>query len=139
MNKALAVTSFLLASVNAAFATGSITCVDAESKVFVDLRVSHSDTLDIINHTITVGDESWPPADENGVAKEPAVGQVELAIGQAFEADGMLLVDFTDGPAGKVVARLRAFSLDDGNNFASGGVFAFKGKGAYVVDCSVRG
>ena len=139
MKKVLAVTGFLLASANAAFATGSITCEDPESKVVVDLRVNHSDTLNIIGHSIAIGDETWPPVDENGIAKTRALGQVLLSIGQAFENDGMLLVDFVSDTDGTVIARLKAFSLEDGNDFVSGGVFMFKDKGAYLVDCSVRG
>ena len=32
-----------------------------------------------------------------------------------------------------------AFSLEEGDDFVSGGVFSFKGEGAFLVDCSLRG
>ena len=132
MKKVLAVISLLLASANAAFASGDIFCRSADDNVSVSLLVSHSDTLTVLRTVISIGEETWS-SDPNVQAGTP------ILSGQAYENDGMLLVDFIGEAAGPVVARLKAFSAEDSGDFVSGGVFTFKGKGAFVVDCSERG
>ncbi|MGB8817415.1 MAG: hypothetical protein WCC66_05780 [Rhizobiaceae bacterium] len=132
MKWALAVTGFLLASANAAFATGDVSCRSADDSVSVSLLVTRSTTLNVLRTVISVGDETWS-SDPNVQAGTP------ILSGQAYENDGMLLVDFISEPAGAVSARLKTFSLEEGGEYASGGVFSLMGKGAWVVDCSERG
>ena len=132
MKKVLAVISLLLASANAAFASGDIFCRSADDNLSVSLLVSRSDTLTILRTVISIGDETWS-SDSSVQAGTP------IHSGQAYENDGMLLVDFIGEAAGPIVARLKAFSSEDGGDYVSGGVFTFKGKGAFVVDCSERG
>ncbi len=132
MKKVLAVTGILLASANAAFASGDIFCRSADDTISVSLLVSRSDTLTVLRTIINIGEETWS-SDPNVQAGTP------ILAGQAYENDGMLLVDFIGEPAGPVVARLKAFSSEDSGDYVSGGVFTFKGKGAFVVDCSERG
>jgi len=122
----------LLASVAPAAATGDIYCHNDEAEVGVSLLVSRSDTLSILRVVVTVGEDSWS-SDQAVMAGTP------ILAGQGFESADQLLVDFVGEPAGAIIARLRAFSLDDGNSYASGGVFSMKDKGAWVVDCSERG
>ena len=132
MKTAAAAFAMLLASAGAAAAAGDIYCHNDEASVGVSLLVSRSEALTILRVIVTIGEETW--------SSDPGVqpGQPILA-GQGFENDGMLLVDFVAEPAGAIVARLRAFSLNEGDSYASGGVFAMKDKGAWVVDCSERG
>lgn len=132
MRRAAAVLAMCLASAGPAAATGDIYCHNDEAQVGVSLLVSRSEALSILRAIVTIGEESW--------SSDPGVqpGQPILA-GQGFENDGMLLVDFLAEPAGAIIARLRAFSLEDGDAYASGGVFSMKDKGAWVVDCSERG
>ncbi len=132
MKTALVVISFLLASANAAFATGDIFCRSADERASVSMLVSRADTLTVLRTIISIGEESWS-SDSNVQAGTP------ILAGQAYENDGILLVDFIGEPAGPVVARLKAFSSEEGGDYVSGGVFLFKGKGAWVVDCSDRG
>ena len=121
----------ILASAAPAAATGGIDCSSADGEVSVSLSTGHTDTLSIFRAIVTIADETWS-SDQAAIAGKP------IEVGQAFENDTMLLVDFLGEPAGAVIGRLRAFDMTEGETFVSGGVFAFQEKGAWVVDCSVR-
>lgn len=122
---------FLLAgAATPALATGSITC-EGEN-VTVDLLVGRLPVLSVLRAVITIGDRTWS-TEPGVVAGEP------VAVGQAFEGDGRLLLDLTDEGVSEVVGRLRAYTLEEGKDFVSGGVFSMKGEGAFLVDCSLRG
>ena len=97
----------------------------------MDLSSGRQDTLSIFRAVVTISGETWS-SDTAIVPGAPVV------IGQAFENDSMLLVDLLGEPAGSVIASLRAFNATQDDDFVSGGIFTFKGRGAWVVDCSVR-
>jgi hypothetical protein len=132
MRRAAAALAMCLASAAPAAATGDIYCHNDEAKVGVSMLVPHSEALTILRVAVTIGDETWS-SDQDVQPGQP------ILAGQAFENDGMLLVDFVAEPAGAIIAKLRAFSLNEGDSYVSGGVFSFKDKGAWVVDCSERG
>ncbi len=131
MRRAAAALTMLLASAGVASATGDIYCHNDEANVGVSLLVSRSEALMILRTIVTIGEETWS-SDPSVMAGKP------IEVGQAFENDAMLLVDFLGEPAGAVIGRLRAFDMTEGETFVSGGIFAFQEKGAWVVDCSVR-
>lgn len=113
-----------------ALATGDIVC-EAEG-ASVSMLIGRLPVLTILRGVVDIGDKTW--------STEPnAVPGLGLAIGQAFEDDRQLIVDFTDANIEEVVGRLRVFSLEEGEDFVSAGVFSMKGEGAYIVDCSLRG
>ncbi|MEX0406521.1 hypothetical protein ABGN05_12660 [Aquibium sp. LZ166] len=128
---AIALLAGLLAGATSpALATGEIVC--SAEDVSVDLLVGRLDVLSVVRAVVTIGDETW--------STEPdIVPGTPIAVGQAFEADGVLLVDLTDDAVNEVLSRLRAFSATEGDSSVTGGVFMFKDKGAFVVDCSERG
>ncbi len=128
---AIAILAGLLAGATSpALATGEIVC--SAEDVSVDLLVGRLDVLSVLRAVVTIGDDTW--------STEPDVFPgTPITVGQAFEADGMLLVDLTDDAVNEVLGRLRAFSATEGDSSATGGVFTFKGEGAFVVDCSERG
>jgi hypothetical protein len=123
--------ALLAGATTPAAATGGIDCSSADGEVSVSLSTGHTDTLSIFRAIVTIADETWS-SDPSVMAGKP------IEVGQAFENDTMLLVDFLGEPAGAVIGRLRAFDITEGETFVSGGVFAFQEKGAWVVDCSVR-
>lgn len=132
MNRAGLIAGILLVTVSAAHATGEIVCSGLDGGVSILMLVSRSDTLNVLRTTITIGGENWS-SDQSAQPGQPVL------TGQAFENDGVLLVDFISEPSGSVIARLRAFSSNEDNSYASGGVFSINQKGAWVVDCSERG
>ena len=131
MRRAVLTLALLVAAGSPCLASGGIECTDAASEVTVALSAGHQDTLSIFRAVVTVRDETWS-SDTSVVPGAP------LVVGQAFENDGMLLVDFLGESAGSVIASLRAFNATEEDTFVSAGVFTFKGKGAWAVDCSIR-
>lgn len=115
-----------------AHATGDISCSGATDKVSVDMLVGRLPVLSVLRAVIQIGEKTWS-TDQSVSPGTP------ITVGQAFEDERHLLVDFTDGNVEEVVGKLRAFSLEEGENYVSGGVFSFKGEGAFLVDCSLRG
>ena len=109
-----------------AHATGDISC--SGEGVSVDMLVGRLPVLSILRATVTVGEESWS-TDQSIMKGTP------IAVGQAFEDDRIMLVDFMDDNLELVLGRLRVVNLED----VSAGAFAFEGKGSWIVDCSLRG
>ena len=118
------------AMVTPALATGDISC--SGDKGSVDMLVGRLPVVSILRTVIKIGDKTW--------SSEPSVMPgMPIAVGQAFEDERMLVVDFTDDGVSEIVGRLRVFSLTEGDDWVSAGVFAMKGEGAFIVDCSLRG
>jgi hypothetical protein len=120
-------TAFLGAA-SVAHATGELTCSNGEG-VSVDLLVGHLDVLSVARATVDIGDKSWSTQPEI-MPGEP------ITVGQAFEDDNQLLLDLMDKDMAVVLGRLRVFKAAEGDTNVTGGVFSFKGVGAFVVDCS---
>lgn len=113
-----------------ALATGDIVC--GGENVSVEMNVGRLPILGILRAVITIGDKTW--------SSEPdRVPGTPILVGHQFEDDQKLLVDFTDDNVEEIVARLRAFSLGEGDGWMSAGVFSMKGEGVFAVDCSLRG
>ncbi|MBK8458098.1 MAG: hypothetical protein IPL47_14130 [Phyllobacteriaceae bacterium] len=109
MKKAAAAIAMCLASAGPAAATGDIYCHNDEADVGVSLLVSRSEALTILRSIVTIGEESW--------SSDPGVQEGQpIAVGQGFENDGRLLVDYVAEPAGAIIARLRAFSANEGDS-----------------------
>lgn len=113
-----------------AFATGDIVCGGEGASV--DMLVGRLPVLSIVRVVVTVGDKTWS-------SDQSFAPGTQITVGQGFEDDRMLVVDLTDDAVSEVIGRLRVFSLDEGEHYASGGVFSMKGEGAWLVDCSLRG
>jgi hypothetical protein len=126
MKRALVASAFLLAA-TPAFATGELTCAGGGASV--DLLVGHVDVLSISRAVIVIGDQTWSSTPESYPG-------TPISVGQGFEDDRMLAVDFTDDNVSEIIGRLRVVKAEEGDSRAAGGVLTFKGKGAFVVDCS---
>ena len=108
-------------------ATGELTC--SGEGVSIDLLVGHMDVLSIARAVITIGSENW--------STDPGIMPgTPITVGQGFEDDRILVVDFTDENVNEVLGKLRVIKAEEGDSRVAGGVFTFKGKGAFVVDCS---
>jgi len=126
MKRTLLAAAFALAAWPAQ-ATGEIAC--GGKGVSIDLLVGHLDVLSIARAVIEVGGTAWSSTPESWPGKP-------ITVGQGFADDRMLAVDFTDENVNEVIGRLRVFKGAEGESRAAGGVFTFKGHGAFVVDCS---
>ncbi len=112
-------------------AANDIVCTSVDEAVRLTLSLGTANTLDIKAIALAIGDEAW----SSDTAARP--GAAIHAV-QAFENLNMLLMDFADAPGGTPFAWLRAYATSENGYYASGGVFAFAGKGAWVLDCSDR-
>lgn len=119
-----------LAAAAPAFAN-DIGCTSADSAVSLVLTLSPSNMLDITAVALAIGEERWS-------SDSSAESVQSIVAGQGLENLDKLLVDFAARPGGAPIAWLRAFSTSENGYYASGGVFGFAGKGAWVVDCSDR-
>lgn len=129
-NRAAALAFCLAATATPAVASGGIACTG--DGVEVDLSVGRLDVISVLRATVEIGDKVWSTDPE-------IVPGTPIAVGQAFEDESRLLVDFTDEAVNAIVGRLRVFFLTEGDGYAAGGVFSFKDEGVFVVDCSERG
>jgi hypothetical protein len=111
-----------------AFATVEIVCGNGKD-VSVDLLVGHAEVIYVDRILVDIGEKSWSSNPES-------MPGTPIGRGQAFEDDRQLLVDITSDETGEIVGRLRVFSAEEGEDIVSGGVFSFKGEGAWVVDCT---
>ena len=113
-----------------AFASGEIVCEG--DNISVDMSVGRLPVLSIFRVVVNIGDKTWS-SDQEVTPGTP------IAVGQRFEDQQQLLVDFTDDNVETIIARLRAFALEDGDDYVSAGVFSMAGEGVFIVDCSLRG
>jgi hypothetical protein len=125
-NAAAAILFLCALGASPAHATGDISC-SAEG-ASVDMLVGRLQVLSILRVVITVGEETWS-TDQSYAKGTP------IAVGQAFEDDRLMMVDFMDDNLEQVLGRLRVVNLAD----VSAGAFAMEGKGSWIVDCSLRG
>jgi len=119
-----------LSVVAPASASGEIVC--EEDHVSVAMLVGRLPVLSVLRASIRVGDKVWS-TDQTVAPGTP------IAVGQQFEDDHHLRVDFTDENVEEIIGRIRAFTLREGDDTMIAGVFALKGEGVFAVDCSLRG
>jgi hypothetical protein len=123
----LAVIAFALVA-SPALATEWEHCSDAGGAASFDYLAG--DGLDVISIsalTITVGEKVW--------ASDPANGPGDpVKVGQAFEDADSIAIDALDKDS-KVIARLRLYKADEGDDAAIGGVLTIPGQGAWAVSC----
>ena len=120
----------VLSVVAPASASGEILCEG--DNVSVDLLVGRLPVLSVLRASIRIGEKVWS-------SDQTVTPGVPMAVGQQFEDEQHLRVDFTDVNIEEVIGRLRAFTLPEGDQVMTVGVLAVKGKGVFAVDCSLRG
>lgn len=110
-----------------ALATEWINCSDAGGAATFGILVGDADQIAISATTMSVGEKVW--------ASDVAYGPGDpIAIGQAFEDQGTLLVDAVD--AGALIGQLRLFkSQQDTGELVYGGTLRIPGYGVWAVSC----
>ena len=110
-----------------AHATGEVECTNGKG-VVIHMLVGRLAVLQVLNATVLVGDDSWSTSKTTPEEKR-------IAVGQAFENDSQMLVDFMDSNLEKIVGKLRVVKLSEGGELRVGGVFSFEGQGVWEVTC----
>lgn len=111
-----------------AFATEWVNCADQTGAASFDFLAGQTDVMTIAALTVSAGEKVWASDVANGPG-DP------VQVGQAFEGNGMILVDAVD--AGALVAQLRLWVTNEGEEMpVYAGTLRIPGHGAWAVSCS---
>jgi hypothetical protein len=111
-----------------AFATEWVYCGDAGDEVSVGVLLGGVEFVNISGITLTANGKEW--------SSSPAYGPGEpIAIAQTFMDDDQIIVDFADEAQSGILAELRVYMSEEGEDYVQGGVLRVAGQGAWVVTC----
>ncbi len=111
-------------------ASGGLSCAGGEAQI--DLVLGRMQVLAVADARIAIGPDLWVTA--------PHLGEgTPITIGQAFGEGRQISVDLTDEIVNDIVARLRLFTADNGDQPVIGGILEMPDLGAWVVSCEETG
>ena len=111
----------------AANATETMVCTSADHGPQVSMLMGMNDVVSVVSASIEQGGKTWAT---------DAAGALKIIVGQAFESETQLVVDFTDEALSTKVAELRLVKASEEGMFAAGGTIRLPGVGAWTVSCS---
>ncbi len=111
-----------------AVATEWVHCADAGGSASFDYLAGDGlGILQVAALTITAGEKVW--------ASDPANGPGDpVSLGQGFEDQQTVRIDALDKDSA-VIAELRLFKADEGDDYVSAGTLRIPGMGAWAVTC----
>lgn len=118
--------SLLLAA--PAFATEWVYCGDAAEEASIGLLLGGVDFVNISGITLEAGNAQWASAEAYGPGKP-------IAVAQTYFGDDQIVVDLTDDNANELLAELRVYVAEEGEDYVQGGILRIPGHGAWVVSC----
>jgi hypothetical protein len=127
IRRALIVGLLLAAHCASAYATETLVCTSAEGGPQVSMLMGMNDVVSIVSASIEHGGKTWAT---------DAAGAMKIIVGQAFESETQLIVDFTDEAVSTKVAELRLVKASEEGMFATGGTIRLPGAGVWAVSCS---
>ena len=114
--------------VTPAFATEWVYCGDAKDEVSVGVLLGGVEFVNISGITLKANDALW--------SSSPAYGPGEpIAVVQTFMGDDQIVIDFADEEHSGIMAELRVYMAEEGEDYVQGGVLRVAGQGAWVVTC----
>ncbi|MBL8599640.1 MAG: hypothetical protein JNL14_18040 [Devosia sp.] len=126
MRSLILVASLLLAT--PALATEWVYCGDAADEASVGLLLGGVEFVNISAVTLRAGTAEWASAEVYGPG-------APIAVAQTYMGDDQLVVDLTDDNYNDVLAQLRVYTSEEGEDYVQGGVLRVPGHGAWVVTC----
>lgn len=111
----------LLSCVGPAWATSTLSCNSSEG-AHIDMAMGSVPVAAIVRASIEIGDMVWTT-------------DSDIGVGQQFDGNDTLTVDFTDPNIERILARLRLFRATEGESFAMAGTLTVSGVGAFAVIC----
>jgi hypothetical protein len=117
-----------LLSAAPAFATEWVYCGDAKDEASIGLLLGGVDFVSIVGITLTAGDAEWASSDVYGPGKP-------VAVAQTYIGGSQMVVDLTDEESLEIIAELRVYLAEEGEDFVQGGILRVPGHGAWVVSC----
>ena len=117
-----------LLMVTPSLATEWVYCGDAANEVSVGVLLGGVEFVNISGITLTANGKEW--------SSSPAYGPGEpIAVVQTYMGDDQIIVDFADEEHSGVLAQLRVYMAEEGEDYVQGGVLKVAGQGAWVVTC----
>jgi hypothetical protein len=127
IRRALLLSLLLAGAAGTARATETMICSAADGGPEVSMLMGTLDVASIVTASIAHEGKTWATNGE---------GAMKIIVGQAFESETQLVVDFTDEALSTKVAELRLVKAGEEGMFAAGGTIRLPGSGAWAVNCS---
>lgn len=109
-----------------AFATANIDCRATDGRSGeISLNVGRLDVLSVLSADVTAFGKTWSTMDGRGT---------KIIVGQAFQDDGRMLIDFTDENVDEILISLRTVRVSTADEFGEAGILRI-GKAVYPVLC----
>lgn len=111
-----------------ALATGQITCMTKGGKeANLSLTIGSLPVLAVVNARVDAFGQAW--------AMNPQSGETEIAVGQAAEDGGRMIVDFVDPNVERILVSVRLQQAQEGGDMALAGTLLVSGHGAVAIVC----
>jgi hypothetical protein len=127
IRRALILSLLVTGASGTARATETMICTSGDGGPEVSMLMGTLDVASIVTATIEHDGKRWA---------SDAEGAMKIIVGQAFEDNAQLVVDFTDEGLSTKVAELRLAKASEEGMFAAGGTIRLPGSGAWAVNCS---
>ncbi|MBI4922509.1 MAG: hypothetical protein HY834_12230 [Devosia nanyangense] len=130
MDRIIGVAALLVGlAASPALATEWVSCTTPAGEASFDYLVGSLDVLAVAGLNISVGERVWASSVAYGPG-DPVV------VGQAFEDDEVVLIDAMDDGMSSVIAQLRLFKAEEGDNpVVYSGTLRIVDHGAWTVSC----
>ena len=114
--------------VTPAFSTEWVYCGDTNNEVSVGVLLGGVEFVNISGITLEANGKQW--------ASSPTYGEGEpVAISQTFIGDDQIIIDFADEENSEILAQLRVYIAEEGEDYVQGGILRVAGQGAWIVSC----
>lgn len=109
-----------------AFATANIHCQATDGRSGeISLNVGRLNVLSVLSADVTAFGKTWSTVDDRGT---------KILVGQAFQDDERMFVDFTDNNVDEILISLRTVRVSTADEFGEAGILRI-GKAVYPVLC----
>jgi hypothetical protein len=126
MRSLIFVASLLLATPS--LATEWVYCSDTANEASVGVLLGGVDFVNISGITLKAGTGEWASSDVYGTGKP-------IVVAQTYIGDNQIVIDFADDEYNEVIAELRVYIAEEGEDYVQGGVLRVAGQGAWIVSC----
>jgi hypothetical protein len=127
IRRALIFSLLFAGAAGSARATETMICTSGDGGPEVSMLMGTLDVASIVSASIVHDGKTWATNGEEAM---------KIIVGQAFENETLLVVDFTDEGLSTKVAELRLVKAGEEGMFATGGTIRLPGSGAWAVSCS---
>ena len=126
MKRLAAVGVLLIALAVPAKATEWLNCSDGDKASF-NVLLGNMNVIAVDTIEVEVGSKKWSTRGGDATL---------ITKGQAFETADQIYIDATDSNVDAIVAQLRLFKANEGEDYVSAGTLRVAGIGAWAVTCS---